>query len=263
MSAPVTLEDAKHWQLFAAQDATTDYSSIPIAAAMAILEMHGDKPRGPWITNLDQEMDLAVLILAFMRLVKRDQASDAKYAGQDLAEKILGYSTTDNQGDIPMLSLVDRARIVDAIATVSPTKLIRKARARTVKALADIVKERVTIKAINELSIKVADGKVQRTIVGAKGPAAGQGLASMISFTEEALGDDTQVNIPAQYAKAPTTNTREIEIVHNLTGRTLVVARDSTPAVTFEAIAGRSIYLNSDDLINNHVLTVKKTPATT
>ena len=244
------------------------HEQTPMLRVMAaILELAGDD-YGPWTTLVADELDTAVVALAVYTKLSSWEEEPRLTATSNIREQI-ATAMAGRRGatDIPSLSLVDRDRMVDAIGLLKDADVITRSyypyhqlTAAALKSLTDIIKERVTIKAVGRYFLRYVDGTVTKRLRGALVPV-NTGMLSSAAFTEEALGDDTKVNIPKQIQNAPQQDSDAAEISHNLTGRVVVVTRKSSPEVVTKIATGSKHVVKVSDLLHNHVITVEKAPA--
>lgn len=266
------LQNLDDWQIEVASwnmDLREHFVSIA-----AFFESLGDKPRGPWATYLDHMLDHPLLTLAFTKIVGHlttpdSKADTANTCAHALIKALTGtrHRTSGGNHDVAALSLADRDRLTDAIVGLNGRTAIAEDKNgnhvltdAALKSLVAVVAERAFIKAVGTYFLRYADGPVVKTLAGARIPVNPDNKPLVASFTEEALGDDTQVNIPKQLARAPQAgaDAAAAEITHNLTRRILVVTRKSAPEVVTNVATGKSHTIKVGELIYDHVLTVKR-----
>lgn len=265
---------------FIASATNGNISSLVIAAS--ILETHGDKVHGPWLTKLDHSLDWHYVYVAFAKaaitapsVVEQKTDLDKGYMRHTVAydsTKLLSKTINkannlpnSSRSDFHALSLVDRGRLLDAIARLDGSKVFVEPnnvgflhKALTPAAadkLAKVIDERAAITALGTGSITYNDGSTVKTLVGTSSNEATQGMPTTIAFTEEGLGGKTKVNIPSQYATFTETDFAAVEITHNFTNRILLItANGKTVKVTEDT----THEIKASALVHDHVLTVEK-----
>jgi len=232
-------------------------------AAKALLA-HVGPDRGAWATLLDHSLDLAEIAYAVGGIASHVPDAEFGTVVRDttraIANAVQDRKHDDDEAyDLLAMSLFDRRRLMEAIAKVDGKAAITadddgnyETKRATVRKLAGIVKQVATIRAVGSLRrIKVSDGGTHYTLVG---PQSGRQGVRAIALTDEALGDETQVNIPKLFDAAPTPDRGELEVSHNFTGRKLGVLRQSDPVVSKVIAAGEKLVIKASDLQYSYVL---------
>lgn len=228
--------------------------SVPVPVMFAILELAGDK-RGPWASYIDQALDHPILAMAFWDIA--ESAGDGRYeraaeAAGELAAAIAGKDV--GNPNIVAMSTVDRARIVDHVKTLDGERVIPLTKTKAAE-IAGIISERATLTLIGPGPVEYFDGDVEKTLR--------RGAVEAAAFTEEALGDDTKINLPKRYNRKPDPDPEVLSITHNFTGRVLDVRRTTSPQLSYTLKNGQTLKLRASDFLHNHTITVGKAPKPT
>lgn len=250
----------------------SENSPLHVATAIALLESHGDRPYGAWMTEVDHELDAAVLAAALGVLVAALPEESIRGTLSSLFWQLFGHSElrepeSHTQEDFSLLSVVDRRRMVDKIVGLDPAKVLTKPKdgsrpkftAAALKSIVNILKQRVSIDAVGKNFLRYGDGELTKTLAGRKVPLNPQAFAHVAAFTEAAI-KATSISIPKQIQRAPATDSDAAEITHDLSNRIVVVTRKSSPEVVSEIAAGETHTVKASDLLYGHALTVKRAP---